>query len=97
MGKQLCFNFEEMRNEEEGDSSNGGRFDPEKKLVHGGDGAGGGAGGGGTGDGGGGQGNVDLPYGFTAHQIGEILYLPPADHLGIQLMTAQLTAMDFIN
>lgn len=68
-------------------------------------GAGNGNGGGGTsefgagGAGGGenGGGSVDLPRGFTAHQVGEILHLPQADHPGIQLVSAQLTSTNSIN
>lgn len=44
-----------------------------------------------------GGGGEDLPRGFTAFQIREILSLPASDHPGIQLVSAQLTGTNFIN
>lgn len=72
--KQQRFNYEEMKNEEEGESSNAGRFDlekrpqfiPERKPARGGESDGGG----GSDNGGGGRENTDLAYGFTTRQIG---------------------------
>lgn len=87
-------NFETMAHEEMGESSSSNLFNRGGGIVHGGAAGNGGKnirnGDGGAGNGGERTGNggsgTDLPSGFSAHQVDEILYVPPSDHPGMQLL-----------